>query len=255
MLHLDHVRAAVTREWDSFRQLLPSVDGQHWAAPTRLGEWTVHDLAAHAVWGISMEADALRRRGTTTGERAGASGPDPASGPDVVRAQLDAARDELVGELAGLTEGDLDVLVPLPYGDVPIAMFSQILVMEAGVHTNDLAAAVGRDEGLRADVVASTEGVLRVFLPVLAASAPEAPEAEVTVALRGPSVALSFRHRDGQWAAPEPADRSEAALTVAGDDSSVLLFALGRIGPDDRRLTLSGDTTLAGRFKSWLPGP
>lgn len=111
------MRTAVTREWDSFRQLLPAVDGQHWAEPTRLGEWTVHDLAAHAVWGISMEADALRRRGTTTGERARGSGPDPASGPDVVRAQLDAARDELVGELAGLTEGDLDVLAPLPYGD------------------------------------------------------------------------------------------------------------------------------------------
>ncbi len=68
-------------------------------------------------------------------------------------------------------------------------------------------------------------------------------------------MALSFRHRAGQWEAPEPADRSQAALTVEGDDSSVLLFALGRIGPDDRRLTLSGDTTLAGRFKSWLPGP
>ncbi len=66
-------------------------------------------------------------------------------------------------------------------------MFSQILVMEAGVHTNDLAAAVGRDEGLRADVVASTESVLRVFLPVLAASAPEAPEAEVTVHCRAPA--------------------------------------------------------------------
>ena len=255
MLGLDAVRAAVAREWGRFGELFASGAASSGSQPTRLGEWTVRDLAAHAVWGMSMEADALRRRGSTTGARAAGREPDPGAGPDVIAAELAAARDELVGELARMTDEDLSALAPLSYGDVPIALFSQILVMEAGVHTSDLAAATGADDALEADVVAATETVLRVFLPVIAASAPEAPEAGVTVALRGPTVALSFQHLDGQWQAPEAAAAPQPSLTIAGDDSTLLLFALGRVGADDPRLSSTGDTAMAGRFKSWLPGP
>ena len=255
MLDLDAVHAAVAREWGRFYDLLASGAASSWSQPTRLGEWTVRDLAAHAVLGMSMEADGLRRRGSTTGARAAGREPDPGAGADVLLAELAAARDELVGELARVTDEDLGALAPLPYGDVPIALFSQILVMEAGVHTSDLAAAAGADDGLEADVVAATETVLRVFLPGIAASAPEAPEAGVTVALRGPTVALAFQYLDGQWQAPDAAAAPQPTLTIAGDDSSLLLFALGRVGVDDRRLSLTGETAVAGRFKSWLPGP
>lgn len=53
---------------------------------------------------------------------------------------------------------------------------------------------------------------------------------------------------------PEPDAEVSPAVTVERDDSSVLLFALGRI-PESDPLSFSGDQALAGRVKAWLPGP
>lgn len=69
-----------------------------------------------------------------------------------------------------LAEEDLPSLVPLPYGDVPIGLFSQILVMEARIHTHDLAAALGSGDRLAEDVVVATPAFLWVFPSVGAGS-------------------------------------------------------------------------------------
>lgn len=129
---LDAVRVAVPREWTRFRHLLASGD---WTVPTRLPGWTIADLATHAVWGVSMEADALRRWRCASGGRADGRTIPADSDRDTILAELDGALRALGHELDQLTEDDLASTAPLPYGDVPLAVFSQILVMEAGVHT------------------------------------------------------------------------------------------------------------------------
>lgn len=126
--------------------------------------------------------------------------------------------------------------------------------MEAGTHTDDLAAALGHSGKLAADVVVATKAYVRAFL-TLGASTEEIPEPGVTVALRGSSVDLTFVHRDGQWEVADRGGPARPGVTVEADDSTVLLFALGRVPVTDPRLSVSGDRMLATRFKSWLPGP
>lgn len=140
-LPLDLARVAVAAEWAHFSELLTSAEDA-WAAPTRLEGWTVRGLAAHAVWGISMEADALRR--------------------------------------------------------------------------------------------------LRIG-------------AEGRAVLRGPTVALGFRYEEG-WVAIDADEHTSPAAIVDGDDTAIVLFALGRIPADDARLSVTGDAAVAERFKAWLPG-
>lgn len=254
-LPLDSVRSAVDREWRRFRQLLASDGEERWSAPTRLTGWTVRDLAAHAVWGVSMEADALRRRRTATAGRAeGRAVPDGAP-REAVLEELQAACRELAEEVRRLTDDDLPSTAPLAYGDIPVAVFSQILVMEAGVHTSDLAAALGQTDDLGPDVVQGTVLSLRLFLPVIAASASERPVPGTTIGLRGETVDLRFGYEEGGWAALPPSGSAGTDATITADDSSVLLFALGRIPVGDARLSVSGDETTARSFKLWMPGP
>ena len=251
-LPLDSVRVAVPREWGRFRELLTSGD---WSAATRLPGWTVGDLATHAVWGVTMEADALRRRRTGSDGRAdGRTIPEDAD-RETVLAEVDGALGELGQELDRLTDDDLPSAAPLPYGDVPVAIFSQIVVMEAGIHTSDLASAVGGPDGLAPDVAAATAATLTIFLPILAGAAEERPSPGTAIALCGDSVNLGFRYRGEGWEALPDAADSDTDATVTADDSTVLLFALGRIPDADVRLSISGDQAAARRFKLWMPGP
>ena len=257
MLALGGAREAVEREWNRFLAALPSpqTGTAAWSGPTGCAGWTVADLAAHAVWGASMEADALRRY------RLGRPGPaegetvEVAAGPAVIAVRLVAAVDDLMAELGKLTDGDAGGSAPLPYGDVPLVLFWQILVMEAGVHAGDLIAGAGPAPTLAPDVVTATTAVLGAFLPVLGAGGTEAPPEGTVVALRGPSVDLRFRRTGGGWEAAPGAGGPEAVAITSTKDSAVLLHALGRLPADDPRLTLTGSPELAGAFKRWFPGP
>ena len=251
-LPLDSVRIAVPREWVRFRELLTLGD---WEVATRLPGWSVGDLATHAVWGVSMEADALRRRRTASDGRADGRTVHEGADRQTVLAELDGGLGALGQELDRLTDDDLPTTAPLPYGDVPLAVFTQIVVMEAGIHTSDLAAAVGGADDLAPDVAAATAATLTIFLPILAGAADERPAPDTTISLRGDSVDLGFRYHGDAWEAlPEPSTFDPDA-TITADDSTMLLFALGRIPDADVRLSISGDQAAARQFKLWMPGP
>lgn len=254
-LSAGEVRTAVGREWGRFTALLGSLDGDAagWSRPTRLPGWTVADLAAHAVWGVSMEADALRRARTGAPGTAEGRVADPSSGPGVVLGRLVEAVEALLAELDQVAGDDAERSLPLPYGDVPMALALSIFTMEAGVHADDLAAALGGEGSLAPDVCAATVPVLRVFLPILAAGATEKPAEHTAVVLQGPTVRLALRFAGGTW---EAADAAEPTATVTGrDDSTILLYALGRTRPGDPRLTVSGSAEVLDAFKRWCPGP
>lgn len=250
-------RTAVAREWRRFIRLLPALTGpDSWEVATRCQGWSVAELAAHAVWGISMEADALHRaRRGITAPAEGRTVDARAVRPEVILAELRAALRALLDELAAVDDRDGDRIVPLPYGQLPLALFLPILVMEAGIHTDDLAAAVrpAADTPLPGDVVVASTAFLATFLPALAAAAQETPMAGTVVALRGPTVDLRLTLGDGGWSAETIDDAT--GVIEADDDSTIVRFALGRLRPDDPRLAVSGLPGLEHAFKRWFPGP
>lgn len=244
MLSDDEALAAVRRCWTSALELLEGLPDDAWAGPTRCAGWTVLDLARHAAWGTSMEADALRR--SRTGEAGSGVGVEPTDG---VLEALRASVTDLVSELE--RAGELGAAVEIPFGAVPTPFAMQVFTMEAGFHADDLATASGHDEPLGDDVVRATVTVLPPVFPVLAAAAGVAPPADGTViGLVGTSFDLRFGHLDGAWqAAPD----EPLTATVAGSDTAVLRFAMGRAGLDG--LAVTGDAEIAAGFKTWFEGP
>jgi uncharacterized protein (TIGR03083 family) len=248
VLSADEVRHAVSREWDRFVSLLRSLRDTDWEHPTQLDGWSVRDLVAHTVWGVSMEADALRR--WRSGEPGVADGhePDPGADPSKLVAEQVASCDDLVAQLAQLEAGDPTRPVPMPYGELPLELVLQIFTMEAGVHAHDLAIARGTDHSLDNDIVRATVVVLGSFLPVLAAASGETPPDGTSVALRSEMVDLRLRFEDGGWFI---GPQSVSTDVISADDSTLVLFALGRAPAE----ALSGSRTARLKFKAWFPGP
>jgi len=246
-------RSILKREWESVTQLLAGLGDQDWDRPTRCAGWTILDLGRHVVWGVSMEADALRR--ARTGEREPADGTTMAddSRPQDVLEALRTAVADLDAEAQELGPDAGTRTCPMPYGEIPLSVALDVFVYEAGIHASDFAHAVGEERSLADDVVPSTAFVTTQFLPVFASGGTTSPPAETSFSLRGGSISL-----DGQWSADGLVMGDAAAeptVTITGDDSSVLLFAAGRLTADDERLRVEGSSDLARDFKLYIPGP
>lgn len=206
--------------------------------PTRLAGWRVDDLVGHVAWGMSMEADALRR----------ATGTSPVAA-DGLAAELDvfAAAIEDVD--------DPELLVPLPTGTVPLAFAAPLFALEAAVHASDLADALGVDASLGADELAAALPAVTGALGFLGALG-ERPDAPVRLALRGDTLGWDLVWDGVEWRVIE--ERGDTALgdydaVVTGSDEEVFLCVLGRTPV--RSLRIAGDADLAGRLKAWFPGP
>ena len=245
------VRGTLHREWGAVLARLALLDDAGWSTPTRCAGWTVADLVAHTVWGVSMEADAVAgaraRRTEPARGRVLAAAADPATLGDALAV---AVRD-LLTEVDEITPDDLSGTAPMPYGPVPLPLALAVFAMEAGVHSADLAHALGAEPPLAADVVAATVTSMSAFLPVIAANGAGAPDGAV-LAVVGPTVDLRAAVREGVWTV-DPA--AEPTATVGGADSDVLLFLLGRVGADHPDLAVAGDVELVVRFKEYVPGP
>jgi uncharacterized protein (TIGR03083 family) len=247
------VAATLDREWRSVTSLLADLDEPSWNSPTRCHGWSLLDLAHHAVWGSSMEADAVRRARAGDGETAQGRVLPPDTGPAETLEALRRSTAALCAEVAALRHGDATLTCPMPHGPTPLPLALDIFVFEAGIHAGDFADAAGRDRPLAEDVAPVVADILAAFLPVFATAGTLTPSPGTSFSLRGRSVAL-----DGTWTGTGlvVGDAGEVpSLVVTGDDSSVLLYALGRIGADDPRLTVAGSPELARHFKDYAPGP
>jgi len=246
-------RTILQREWASVTRLLAGLTGEKWNQATRCAGWSILDLGRHVVWGVSMEADVLRR--ARTGEREPADGTTMTtdSRPHEVLEALHVASGDLDAEMQRLGPDDGNRTCPMPYGEIPLSLALEVFVYEAGIHASDFAHAVGVDRPLADDVVPPTALVTTQFLPVFASGSTSSPAVGTSFSLKGGSISL-----DGQWSADGlvMGDAAEApSVTVAGDDSAVLLFAAGRLTADDERLTVEGSSDLARDFKVYVPGP
>jgi uncharacterized protein (TIGR03083 family) len=241
--------AAIEREWARSSELLRRIPDGAWATATRCAGWTITDLVAHMCWGTTFEADGLRRArtevaGVAEGEEVGAE-----RAPDVLRAKLATNAGSLVAELDAFLDEPHDRAVPMPYGALPIALALDVFAMEAGVHTSDLASALGEEDRLELDVCRATLEFLRAFGPAMAGQGGARLEPGESVGLRCSQGMIRFAFDDGGW----HADRLDASTTITGDDSDVVLFALGRrpVGV----VTVEGNPEVAARFKDLIPGP
>ncbi len=137
----------------------------------------------------------------------------------------------------------------MPYGALPIALALDVFAMEAGLHTSDLASALGEDDRLEPDVCRAAFEFLHTFGPAMADQGGARLEPGQSAGLRCSQGTIRFAYDDAGW----HADRLDASTTITGDDSDVVLFALGRrpLGV----VTVEGDPEVAARFKDLIPGP
>jgi len=204
---------------------------------------------AHTCWGTSFEADGLRRArtesgGVAEGVEVGADGTG-----DVLRTRLVVNARALVEEIDSFLEAPHDRGVPMPYGDLPVALALEVFAMEAGMHTSDLAAALGEDDRLEPDVCRAALAFLHAFGPAMADQGGARLESGTSVGLRCSQASVRFFHGGGGWRT----DHLGATTTITGDDTDVVLFAFGR--RPFEAVTVEGDPALAARFKALVPGP
>ena len=245
----------VHRQWSWFVDTLTAAGQEVWDRPTRLAGWNVEDLARHVHWGVTLEEDglALAREG----------GDGTAAG-----SQLQVPREQIVPALriavAGLVERLEELSEPLsggvrmPYGELPMGLAVSVFVMEAALHSSDLADAVAdfptgtaAADRLPEGSHAPTAAVLQAVWPMLAAGAAARPADGTTIRLAGTTVRVEAGYDGDAWGPP----LGEPAVVIEGSDDAVLLYAYGRLPFDQAGLTVRGDRDLAVRLKELLPGP
>lgn len=242
-----HAAALIGAEWSAFIDLLDD-DRTSWDGPTRLAGWRVEDLARHAHWGVTLETEGLVL--ATSGEAGRAAGRHIEGPREDVVAALRSARSAFVEALAAAPD-DPTRPVPMPYGDVPLALALEIFVMEAALHRSDLTQAVTGEVVLLADAAPACAAVLRTYWAAWAMSATTPPEAGTAIRLQGETVRVEVEFDGAAWGPPV----GKPSVVVSGADAAVLLYAYGRVSLDDAGLTVTGDRELAGRLKELVPGP
>jgi uncharacterized protein (TIGR03083 family) len=252
MLDLTTCREVVRREIAADLARLERAAGEDWERPTRLPAWSVRNLARHIAYGQRLEAEAMRRARQGIPEAADASTPGPDRG--AILAAIRHNHQQLLAEMDRHTPDSLgSAICPMYYGPVPGPLAVNVWAFEAGIHANDLAAALGEDLPLAPDVVQATATVLGASLPLLATAATERPAARIAFLLVGDTIRLDLRYDGVSWQ-PGPGPAKET-IQISGDDTAVLLFALGRIVLDYPGLAVSGSQEEARRFKDYAPGP
>lgn len=220
---------------DAFRGRLRDADP---TSATRLPDWDVDALARHVAAVVWQQAEAFHRA------RVGASH---------APSYLEIGSDQIEHAAAHLRSGidQLDAasepIVPLPFAALPASFAAAVLLIEYGVHLNDLEHALGETTDLRAPVADAVVELMGAMLPGLASSGPDRP---ASFALRTPDTTTCVAWRDDAW---QSAPDVEADCTIEGSSSDVALFALGR--KPAAELAVEGDKTLAGAFKDFFPGP
>ncbi|MCF3145837.1 maleylpyruvate isomerase family mycothiol-dependent enzyme [Streptomyces platensis] len=173
-------RAAVTAQLDHVRDVVRGLTPEQFALPTRLGDWTVRELVAHLSMAVGAVARGMAQPAppqpeATLLEWPSASAPLAASVDERTHA-LSAAHDPVellertAAEFAGLVGAERDDRVVAAR---PGAMrLSDLLVtrcLELVVHSDDLAAATGREIPYDRQALATTT---RLLADVLAARVP-----------------------------------------------------------------------------------
>jgi uncharacterized protein (TIGR03083 family) len=233
---LTTLAGAAISEALAFADLLGQLTPDQLAAPTPCTEWTIADLAAHVAVGLFRDAEAFHRA------RVGSTVP-PADldldGAVALPAVIRSAADHLSGAVRTLPS-DPGIVVPLPFGRYPVADALRCLIIEFGVHTDDLAIAAGsRQPLLSSATVAALFGFGELYL--LMQAQPLESDA-VTLSLAAPSAAMSITWTGSRWRRGAGAARE---CRIAGSDDAIARLMLRRIDVTDPRIDVLDPARLA----------
>ena len=258
MFDLATATAATARDFEAIISRLDPLADADWRASVRCEGWRVTDLAAHVVGASRGQAEGLRKAAAGVTDVARLD-PPAERDPRSLLAALKEGKERLLSALGDLPNRALDGLVPLPFGLLPTAVALQIVPLEYGFHRNDLEWALGNQVPLSDDMSSTLLEIAPGLLPILAGGSPVsaagvAPATPTSFRLRAPAASLVAAYGADGWSMAPADDRTAADCTISGDDSSVALFIMGRIGADDGSMTVS-DFDAATAFKHYFPGP
>ncbi|MCX4511816.1 sterol carrier family protein [Streptomyces sp. NBC_01619] len=175
------IRAAVLTQFGHVREAVGTLTPEQLELPTRLGDWTVRELATHIAIGFASVARAAELPEPATAEVALLDWPSTTAAradavDEGVRAAVDASQDlaapygraaEDVGEVLSGTPGDR--LVQTRGGALRLDDLLVTRAVELVVHTDDLNAATGLGVPYDRQALAAC---VRLLADVLAAKAP-----------------------------------------------------------------------------------
>jgi uncharacterized protein (TIGR03083 family) len=222
----------------AFADLYDTVPPADRALPTPCSEWSIADLAEHVAAGAFRDAESFHRArlGTTSppGEVVIAGAPAAA-----IRLSVDHLRNALDAAPAEWPD------VPMAFGAYSAADALQCLIIEFGVHADDLRIAVG-DDG--STLSSATRRALFGFgerYLLLQAEPLECPP--VTFTLSAPAATMSVTWTGSRW---RPGASAAGECRITGTDDAIARLMLRRLDVTDPRLDVLDPARLAPIFAS-----
>jgi uncharacterized protein (TIGR03083 family) len=237
---LSHLADAVTAEAHAFADLIATLDPRHLRAPTPCAGWSVRDLTAHVASGLLRDAEAFHRA------RFGTNCPpgeltlsDDADHAAVIRLGIEHLHAALAHPPHPWPA------IPTPFGAYAVDDALRCLVIEFGVHRDDLRLALGdRDSAYSPATLDAlfTFGELYLLLQA------EPLEAQaLTFTLAAPSATMSVTWTGDHWSRGSGAPR-ECRITAS--DDTIARLMLRRLDVTDSRVDLRDPAGIAPLFAS-----
>jgi len=219
---------AVEAEARAFATLYARTDAVARTRSTPCTEWSVDDLAAHLAVGLFRDAEAFHR--ARVGARTAPGPLDVGDLPadEVIHLGVDHLRAALQHPPRRWPD------IPTPFGSFPIVDALTTLLIEVGVHLDDLNVATGnREASLSPPTLRALFGFGEMYLLLQAAPVASGPFGYTLVA---PSSTMSMSWDGHRWSAGVT---SSPQCTVTGSDDAVARLMLRRIDPGDARLEVT----------------
>ena len=236
---LAHLADAAIAETIAFADLLDKLEPERRRSPTPCAEWTIDDLAAHVASGAFRDAEAFHRARLGTSSPPGELAIENTDLAEAIRLGVNHLR------------GALDhapsrwPIIPMPFGHYPAAAALQSLIIEFGVHHNDLAIAAGdTDAPFTPTTLDALFGFGELYLLLQAAPPATGPLCFTLVA---PSKTMSITWAGSTWTAGI-GDAIVPHRTIAGSDDDVARLMLRRLEITHPRLELDDPAGIASLF-------
>lgn len=218
---LDHLLTAATGEALAFADLLESLDPAQRRSATPCADWTIDDLADHVAVVCFRDAESYHRARaqiTTPPGELTLANPDLPGAIRLAVGHLQAAFDQAPSQWP---------VIPAPFGDLPVAAALRSLILEFGVHLDDLRVAIGERHSTFSP--ATIEAILGFGELFLLRQAQPLESGPVTLRLNAPSKSMAITWTGKDWAPGAGADEHR----VNGSDDAIARLMLRRAEADD----------------------
>ncbi|MFN8037359.1 MAG: hypothetical protein U0V73_15675 [Acidimicrobiia bacterium] len=234
------LRTGLLEESAALVELAEGLDPSDWSRLTRVERSTVLDA-------VNLGTERLRRFDVELTAHLHVDAPHgtPAATADRALADLRTAYDAMVAALEGAGSGPDD---PGPYDSALLGT-----VLAVALARNDVLHALGAEQALPdASAAIAAQAVPGILAGLVFQGVARPPGQPIGYRLAAPSTTTAIWSAGDGWQFGE--HRAIKLCNVNADDSSMLLFVTGRIGPRDLRLWVTGERDLVWLFKDYFPG-